>query len=226
MTYATILLDNDHTLVDSDTSEIEAFNLAMQNQGIPDPAAHFNTYREINLNLWHRVELGEMRPDDVRELRFEMLLERLGVSGDTAEMADDFIYGFATFGDLYPGTWEVLEQLSSQVTLGLLSNGLSEVQRPRIERLGVGHFFTAIVISSEVGTTKPGTEIFDIIFEQLGNPPKGTALMVGDSLTSDIKGGANYGIDTCWFNPTGKQAGPDDQITHEIKSLSELLTLV
>jgi HAD superfamily hydrolase (TIGR01549 family) len=141
-------------------------------------------------------------------------------------MADDFIYGFATFGDLYPGAWDVLEQLSERATLALVSNGLSEVQRPRIARLGVERLFDAIVISSEVGTTKPGTEIFDIVFGQLGSPPKETALMVGDSLTSDIKGGANYGIDTCWYNPHGKTAGPNDRITHEIRKLEELLDLV
>lgn len=226
MTYTTILLDNDHTLVDSDTSEVEAFCLAMRNQGIADPMTHFETYKRINMGLWRQAELGEIQPDDIRELRFQLLLERLGVAGDTATMADDFIWGFANYGDLYPGVWEVLEQLSERVQLGLLSNGLSEVQRPRIDRLGMGHFFDAIVISSEVGTTKPGTAIFDIIFERLGNPPKESALMVGDSLTSDIKGGTNYGIDTCWYNPDGKASGPDDQITHEIRKLEELLDLV
>jgi 2-haloacid dehalogenase len=226
VTYSTVLLDNDHTLVDSDTSELEAFSLALRNQGIDEPMPHFETYRRINLGLWHQVERGEMKPDDVRERRFEMLLEELGAAGDVTQMADDFIYGFATFGDLYPGTWEVLEQLSERVTLALVSNGLSEVQRPRIARLGIEHFFDAIVISSEVGTTKPGTEIFDIVFEQLGNPRKDTALMVGDSLTSDIKGGANYGIDTCWYNPNGKTAGRNDRITHEIRKLEELLDLV
>lgn len=226
MTYTTVLLDNDHTLVDSDTSEVEAFCLALRNQGIGDPMRHFDTYRRINLGLWHQVEFGEIKPGEVRERRFELLLDELQVSGDVTQMADDFIYGFATFGDLYPGAWDVLERLSERVTLALVSNGLSEVQRPRIARLGVERFFDAIVISSEVGTTKPGTRIFDIVFEQLGKPPKEEVLMVGDSLTSDIKGGANYGIDTCWYNPHGKTAGPDDRITHEIRKLEELLELV
>jgi YjjG family noncanonical pyrimidine nucleotidase len=226
MIYTTVLIDNDHTLVDSDTSELEAFSLALRNQGIGDPMPHFETYRRINLGVWQQVERGEIKPDDVRERRFEALLDELGATGDATQMADDFIYGFATFGDLYPGTREVLEQLSERVTLALVSNGLSEVQRPRIARLGVEYFFDAIVISSEVGTTKPGSAIFDIVFDQLGNPPKETALMVGDSLSSDMKGGANYGIDTCWYNPNGKVAGPDDQITHQITKLAELLDLV
>jgi len=226
MAYTTVLIDNDHTLVDSDTSELEAFLLAMRNQGIGDPMPHYDAYREINLDLWRRAERGVIRPGDVRELRFELLLEELGMAGDVTQMADDFVYGFATFGDLYGGVREVLEQLSERVTLAMVSNGLSEVQRPRIARLGVEHFFDAIVISSEVGTTKPGTKIFDIVFEQLGNPSKETAVMVGDSLSSDIRGGANYGIATCWYNPNRKMAGPDVRITHEIRKLEELLDLI
>ena len=120
----------------------------------------------------------------------------------------------------------VLELLQPRVALALISNGLSEVKRPQIERFGFDRIFDAIVISAEVGAAKPSREIFDIAFDLLGKPPKESALMVGDSLTSDIKGGADYGIATCWYNPNGEVAGPDDRITHEIASLKELLDLV
>ena len=222
MTYTTILLDIDHTLHDSDTSEVEAFSATLRNQGISDPMAHYAAYQEINLGLWAAVERGEILPAAVRSKRFELLMSELAMDGNIEQMADDFVVGFATYGDLYPGARQVLDELETRASLALISNGMSEVQRPRIERLGIEHYFDAIVISAEVGVTKPGTRIFDIAFERLGNPPKDTVLMVGDSLTSDIKGGANYGIDTCWYNPNGKIAGPDDVITHEIKSLEEL----
>ena len=116
-----------------------------------------------------------------------------------------------------------MEQLGKQASLALLTNGLSEAQRGRVERLDIARHFDAIVISEEVGTAKPGTDIFDIVFEQLRLPKKESTLMVGDSLTSDIQGGTNYGIDTCWYNPKIKKPGPSDQITHEIRQLDELL---
>ncbi len=224
--YSTVLLDFDHTLLDSDTSEVEAYTLTLRNQGVVDPMIHFDLYKTINLGLWAAVERGECLPTDVKAKRFELLMDELGVDADIDQMADDFVVGFATHGDLYPGALEVLETLSTRVLLGLITNGLSEVQRPRIARLGIERFFDSIVISAEVGTTKPGTRIFDIAFERLGNPAKETAVMVGDSLSSDIKGGANYGIATCWYNPNGNTAGPTDVITHEIKTLDEVLPLV
>jgi YjjG family noncanonical pyrimidine nucleotidase len=226
MTYTTFLLDFDHTLLDSDTSEIEAYKLTLANQGIADPMQYFDVYKRINLGLWADVERGERLPGDVRSKRFELLVAELGAAADVEAMADDFVAGFATYGDLYRGAREVLDELSELATLALISNGLSEVQRPRIDRLGIENYFDAIVISAEVGVTKPGGRIFDVAFDMLGNPPKKSVVIVGDSLSSDIKGGADYGIATCWYNPHGKTAGPHDRITHEIKTLSELPALV
>lgn len=226
MNYSTVLLDFDHTLLDSDTSEVEAYKLTLHNQGVADPMTHFDLYKEINLGLWAAVERGKFLPKDVKARRFELLMGELGLEWDIDQMAEDFVVGFASYGDLYPGAIDLLEALSGRVSLALISNGLSEVQRPRIARLGIEHYFDAIVISAEVETTKPGTRIFDITFDLLGNPPKEAAVIVGDSLSSDIKGGANYGISTCWYNPNGKVAGPDDVITHEIKRLEDVLELV
>ena len=169
---------------------------------------------------------NELLPTDVRAKRFELLLEEIERDGDVDRMADDFVVGFAMHGDLYPGALELLEELSQRVSLGLITNGLSEVQRPRIDRLGIEHYLDAIVVSAEVGVTKPGSAIFDIAFERLGHPPKDEVLMVGDSLSSDIKGGANYGVDTCWYNPNGKTSGPADRITYEITRIDELPALL
>jgi len=224
--YSTVLLDFDHTLLDSDTSEIEAYKLTLHNQGVSDPMQHFDSYKRINMALWSAAERGEILPKDVKTTRFELMASELGCEWDIDRMAEDFVVGFASYGDLYPGAIEVLEELAPRVSLALISNGLSEVQRPRIARLGIERYFDAIVISAEVGTTKPGNEIFDITFEMLGSPPKDTAVIVGDRLSSDIRGGAAYGIATCWYNPNGATAGPDDVITHEIKTLHKVLDLI
>lgn len=225
MSYTTFLLDLDHTLLDSDASELAAFEYTLRRCGIEQPMVHFETYKSINLSLWAAVERGELLPGDVKVERFELFRREISLDADPETMAADFVVGFASNGELYPGALEMLTELASTSTVAMITNGLSEVQRPRIKRLGIGSFFEAIVISAEVGVTKPGSAIFDIAFEKLGNPAKESVVMVGDSLSSDIRGGSNYGIATCWYNPHGKSATPDAIITHQIASLDEVLGL-
>ncbi len=222
MRYDTLLFDLDHTLFDSETCEIEAFEETLRAIGVDDPLRHHETYVRINKPLWSSVERGEITPDDVRVTRFERLIAEIGLDANPECLAEGFELGLGAKGDLYPGAREILEQLDQRATLALITNGLSGVQRARIERLDIGKYFDAIAISAEVGASKPGTEIFDATFRALGSPPKETALMVGDSLTSDIRGGASYGIATCWYNPKGKTADPDAGVNHEITRLDQL----
>jgi YjjG family noncanonical pyrimidine nucleotidase len=226
MTYSILLFDFDHTLFDSDASEAAAFARTLCEFGIEDPDSHFDDYKTINRTLWSAVEQGHIKANEVRTTRFERLTAEIGLDADPGAMADTFGHAMGVSGDLYPGTRPVLEQLAASATLAMVTNALSEIQRTRIERLDIDQYFDTIVISEEVGTSKPGTTIFDITFEQLENPAKDAALMIGDSLTSDIKGGSSYGLATCWYNPHGKCAGPDDQITHEITAMDQLLSLV
>ncbi len=225
MTYSTLLFDFDHTLFDSDTSEATAFAETLRQWGIADPSAHFDTYQKINRTLWAAVEQGHIDPNDVSTKRFKQLAGTIGLDANSEAMADTFIRAMGANGDLYPGAKEILEQLAASATLALVTNTLSEVQRARIDRLDIGRYFDAIVISTEVGSAKPSATIFDITFERLGNPNKQTAVMIGDSLSSDIRGGANYGIATCWYNPHGRIASPHNHITHEIATLDQLLPL-
>jgi len=223
MNYSTILLDLDHTLFDSDASETAALDAALRIAGIDASQQYAKIYQEINLALWAKVEHGELQPQQVRNLRFERLVAALGLDADPQLMADTFVAGLAANGDLYAGARELVERLSGRVRLAMVTNGLGEVQRARVERLGIGHYFDAIVISAEIGASKPSTAIFDFAFRELKCPPRESAVMVGDSLSSDMLGGLNYGIATCWYNPKGKVAGPADRITHEIRELHELL---
>ncbi len=224
--YSTVLLDLDHTLFDSDASENAAFEVTMAAFGASDPGRHREAYDRINRSLWRRVEAGEVGPDYVKLARFDQLVATLALDADPAAMAETFAEALGAHGDLYPGAVEVLEQLAQVASLALVTNGLSEVQRARIERHRLDDLFDAIVISAEVGHSKPGREIFDLTFERLGQPSRRSALMVGDSLSSDIRGGTAYGIDTCWYNPHGRPAGSADRFTHQISRLEQLPTLV
>lgn len=225
MPYDTLLFDLDHTLLDSEASEREAYVRTMAAIGLADADRHFERYVAINQQMWRAVEAGTLRPDDVRARRFEQFGTELGVDADPVAMAEEFVHGLGEHGELYDGAREVLDALAGRVRMALVTNGLSEVQRARIERLDLERYFDAVVISSEVGVTKPRREIFDLTFERLGSPDPAGAVMIGDSLGSDIRGGRDYGIATCWYNPHGAIAAPDDAPTHEVRRLSEILSL-
>ncbi len=224
--YTTVLFDLDHTLLDSDASEVLAFEHAMRVSGVSDPSIHLPIYVSINRSLWAGVERQELTPGFVRTARFEQLVATIGLDADPLELADAFAFGLASFGELYPGARELLETLAGAATLALVTNGLSDVQRGRIERLDLGQYFDAVVISAEVGASKPSSVIFDIAFDRLGSPAKASALMVGDSLTSDIQGGTNYGIATCWYNPHGQVASESDRVDHEVDALHRIPAIV
>ena len=224
MPYTTILFDLDHTLLDSDASEAAAFDMTLRAAGASDPTTYGSTFGEINMELWARVESGELSPNQVRYLRFERLVGTTDLDADPIAMADLYVAGLGANGDLYPGAAEMLAALASNAALALITNGIGEVQRARIARTGIERYFDAIVISGEVGASKPGTAIFDMTFDLLGSPPKWSALMVGDNESSDIEGGNAFGIDTCWY-------APDDAVaslthTHRISELAFLPGIV
>ena len=225
MPYHHVLLDLDHTLLDTDTSLRMAFNDAMDSVGA-DANGTYEIFNEINEALWRRVESHELSPDQVHIARFVELNEQLGLGADPQRMADAFALGMGAHGELYPGTHEVLDELAGMATLALITNGLSDIQRARITRLGIHDHFAAVVISAEVGTSKPGSEIFDLTFQALGDPDRSGAVMVGDNLGSDIAGGNNAGIATCWYNPTAKPARAEHPSKYTIASLDALLPIV
>jgi YjjG family noncanonical pyrimidine nucleotidase len=222
MHYATLLFDLDHTLLDADASEAASFDQTLRAAGVDEPSRYVARYAQINRALWAAVERNEITPDDVRVTRFARLVAAVGIDADPKSMADDYVAGMVANAELYPNARAVLETLSTHATLAIVTNGLGDVQRPRVEELGIAHYFDAVVISGEVATAKPGTAIYDLVFEQLGWPDKKKTLMIGDSLSSDIPGGINYGIATCWYNPTGKPRPPDIAIDHEITTLTQL----
>jgi len=229
--YRTLLIDLDHTIFDFDSSELAAFDAALALLGVERGATadHLATYQRLNNALWAAAERGEIRSSEIRNVRFHQLADQLRVDADdetVAAVADAFVAGLGRHGDLFPGALDVLKQLSVRAEMVIVSNGLGEVVHARLARLGIEHLFRAVIVSSEVGASKPSPRIFDAAFEQLGNPPKSTVLMVGDSLTSDIAGGRAYGIDTCWYNPDRRLRREGDTFTYEITDLAELLGFV
>lgn len=224
MAYTTVLFDLDYTLFDSDTSQREAIASTIAPLDVDHESA-VEIFLDINGSLWRDVEAGLITPNDVRTRRFAELFERLGIMADAEALGDRYVEALGSRGGLYPGARRVLEHLADIVDLALITNGIGDVQRQRISRLDLEQYFTSIIISGEVGVAKPGPEIFDIAFDSLARPAKDSAVIVGDSLTSDIAGGHAYGIATCWYNPAERTAN-GVRPSHVISNLEELIEII
>lgn len=229
MSYSTILLDLDHTLFDFDASERAAFALMVEGTGLTAELGDaYGQYKAINSALWKLVEQGEILPRDVRDRRTAEFCDALGVVADRDQMTEAFVTGLGDCGDMFPGAVNLLDELRERdgVIMGMATNGISQVQRAKIARLGLGKYFDAVLISDEVGVAKPKSAFFDLLIGELGDPARDTVLMVGDSLNSDIRGGVNAGIATCWFNPSGNPNRTGVQPTHELADLAALPSLL
>jgi YjjG family noncanonical pyrimidine nucleotidase len=158
--------------------------------------------------------------------RFAQLLDEVGVARDARAFADRYLEHVGEGTHLIDGAETVVEALSERARLALITNGFAQVQRSRFARSPLTRFFEPIVISDEVGVAKPDPAIFDEAFRRMQNPSTSDVLMIGDSLSADIRGGIGYGLDTCWFNPANRPRPTDLPITHEIHCLNELLPLV
>lgn len=226
MPYSTLLFDADGTLFDYDRAEAWALAETFAQYGLPFEAAYGQDYRQVNGPLWKAFEEGAITQERLKVLRFEMLFDNLGFAVDADAFSNSYSrqLGKATF--LVDGAHELILALSGQHRLLLVTNGLTDVQRPRLGASLIGQYFEDWIISEEVGVAKPDSRFFDIAFERLGQPDKRDVLIIGDSLTSDMAGGVAYGIDTCWYNPTGRPAEHSLAITYEISDLDQLLTIV
>lgn len=225
--YDVVLFDFDHTLFDSDASQAGAYDATARAVGLDDPDRWFPLFDRLNRELWRAVERHEITPNEVRHLRFERFVAEAGIDSDPGELAELYVEALGAHGELYDGVLDLVDRLAPDVRLAVVTNGLGDVQRPRLQRTGLAERLDAVVVSGEVGTAKPGAAIFDLVFAALGEPDRRRALMVGDSLGSDVQGGINAGIDTCWLAPLDAEPAPEaSRPTHRISRLDELSRLV
>lgn len=223
MRYEWLLLDADGTLFDYDKAEAKALQRTFAQLGLAYEPHYAQRYREINGWIWSEFEQGGISALQLRSKRFELLFRAVGIESDPERFSDSYLKQLAEGTDLLQGAEETLRSLHGRVGLVLITNGLREVQRPRLNRAAIRGYFDHVVISEEVGASKPDGKIFDAAFALMDYPPRKKVLIVGDSLTSDIKGGSDYGIDTCWFNPSGRPLDLDVQVSYEIRELGQLL---
>jgi YjjG family noncanonical pyrimidine nucleotidase len=224
--YRWLLLDADGTLFDYDRAEREALRLTFEAAGHRFEASYAEAYRRINAAVWREFELGQITQERLRTRRFVQLFDEAGLDVDVERFARAYLRNLALGVDLLDEAEETLRALRGRVGLALITNGLQDVQRPRLDRSTIGGFFDVVVISEEVGAAKPDPAIFEAALARMGYPAREQVLMVGDSLTSDIAGAIRAGIDACWFNPAGLPLPPGVEVRYEIRRLRELVALV
>jgi len=224
--YSWLLFDADGTLFDYNKAEATALVDAFGAFGFDFLPEYAKTYREINDRYWRDFELGLIDQKSLRSERFLELLGSLELEADPDLFSRKYLEFLSMGTYLIAGVERVLEVLQPEYNMAILTNGLQDVQRPRFSRSSIGSYFTVWIISEEVGYAKPDPAIFDAVFEMIGNPPLEQVLIIGDSLTSDIAGGLNYGIDTCWFNPSKQRSPQNMDIRYEITELSQLLEIL
>ena len=226
MRYTTVLFDADGTLFDFLRAEKEALSETLLAFGITPEEERIKAYSAINDRLWKALERGEIEKDVLRLKRFELFCEKYGFIRDIPKMASLYTDNLATKGHLIDGADMLCRKLYGKVRLYIVTNGIDFVQKGRMAVSGIKDFFDAVFISGEIGIEKPDVKYFEHVASHIENFSKKETLIVGDSLTSDIKGGIAFGLDTCWYNPIRKETPEDMKITYITKNFDEIYDII
>lgn len=224
--YAWLWFDADGTLFDYDRAEGIALAKAFESVNTEFKNEYLEIYRGINKQLWRALERHEIKPDVLQLRRFELLLEATELSCSPLQISKAYVEQLAIRAELMDGAHDVLRTLHGRCQLAIVTNGLQAVQRSRLAHSSIRHYIVDLIVSEEMGAAKPKLRFFDAAFARLDYPAKSDVLIIGDSLSSDIQGGVDYGIDTCWYNPAGEPRPSDLPITYEIGHLRELLEVL
>jgi len=220
-----VFFDLDETLLDFKMAERRSIAATLKEFGLDSCDKTLMRYSEINDSLWKRLERGEIKREDVLSERFRILLRELGASVSVSDMRDAYEGRLADSYYIIEGAHEILDALYPRYRLFIASNGIARVQRKRIRGAGIDSYFEKLFISEELHAEKPSREFFERAFQKIDGFRPDQAIIIGDSLTSDIKGGINAGIKTCYFNRGG--ARPEGiRPGFEIRRLSELELLL
>ena len=221
-----LLLDLDDTILDFHKAERIAIAKSIRDFGVEPTEAVLGRYHVINKWHWEQLELGRMTREEVLVGRFAMLFEEMGITVDAVDVARAYEKNLAIGHYFLPGAEEAVDTLHKKYRLFLVSNGTASVQKGRMTSANLYRFFEKVFVSQEIGHNKPAKAYFDACFAQIPDFDPAKAVIVGDSLSSDIQGGINAGIKTCWVNPS--HAAPQNGIVpdYEIEALHQLPALL
>ena len=221
-----LFLDLDDTILDFQKAEALALSKTLRSFGLEPTEAVLKRYNLINKAHWEALERKELTREQVLVGRFHVLFEEMGITVEPVSVARAYEDNLSIGHYFLPGAEEAVERLSKKYKLYLASNGTAKVQAGRLKSANISRFFEEVFVSQELGANKPSLEYFEKCFARIPGFEKAKAIIVGDSLTSDILGGQNAGIATCWVNPHHKPRREDIRVDYEIEALSQLEELL
>ena len=224
--YDVVLFDADNTLFDFDAAEAQALDLTLAEYGYPADDQSRNCYLAINRDLWARFDRGEVKREWLVVERFAALQRALGGHHDPAEMNTFYLARLAEAGCLLPGAEALCRSLAPSCTLAIVTNGVASAQRGRFNRSPLKELIPWLFISEEVGYQKPQRQFFDAVLSAMSLPSSARTVVVGDSLTADILGASNAGLDSIWYNPHGLPGRPDIVPTFEARTFDRISSLI
>lgn len=227
MKYSYLLFDADDTLFDFPKASARAFSIMCRAHDIPDTPEVYRLYHEINEVLWAAFDRGEISKEFLTLERYVRFFKTLDLDRDPAQCNRDYLAALGQVAYPLPHAEEVCRTLAERGhKLYIVTNAVASVQRSRLKSCSFGHLFTGAFISEEAGASKPHKAYYDYVRARVpGITPENT-LVIGDSLTTDIRGANNAGLPCCWFNPKGKPRQESLEIDYEIADLRQLLNIV
>ncbi|MEG0450287.1 MAG: YjjG family noncanonical pyrimidine nucleotidase [Lysinibacillus sp.] len=220
--YEVLLFDVDDTLLDFDLSEGVALEKLFAQENVQVTPEMLVRYKEINESMWRAFERGEVEKQTLHNTRFSVFFKEYGIEVDGAHFEAGFQQHLENAYHFVEGAYELIASLSKKHSLYVVSNGKTTTQNKRLKQAKLMQYFDGIFISEQTGYQKPMPAFFDYVFDHVKGINKKSTLIIGDSLTADVKGGLQYGIDTCWFNYHNVEQPKDIKPDYEIKQLKEL----
>ncbi|MFK9092713.1 YjjG family noncanonical pyrimidine nucleotidase [Bacillus salipaludis] len=224
--YRTLLFDVDDTLLDFAAAEKAALRLLFEEHSMTFTTEMESHYKKINHGLWKSFEEGKMDRDEVVNTRFSLLFKEYGQKVDGVLLEKSYRSYLEEGHQLVSGAFELIKDLQQQYDLYIVTNGVSKTQDKRLRASGLHPIFKGIFVSEDTGFQKPMKEFFDYVFGRIPHFSAEQTLIIGDSLSSDIKGGQLAGLDTCWFNPNKVPNDTKIVPTYEIQKLDELYQII
>ena len=225
--YDVFLFDADNTLYDFDKAEANALKIVFDNCGFTYSESIRLKYREINFKIWEDYENGKITKAALQPARFIELFEEIGINYDADDFNEKYLAELGKGSFLIDGAMEICQKIASNGKyIYIVTNGILATQKARIEHSPIKDYISGFFVSELVGYQKPHISYFEYVFSHIQQTEKSKILIIGDSLTADIAGGNNAGIDSCWFNASGMKNNTNIIPVYEIKKLNELTVFV